>query len=194
MPLSIDWAGLTAVNPDITGWILVEALPQVSFPVVQGPDDAYYVNRTYDGQTSGSGCIFMSCLCSRDFSSPHTPIYGHNMNNGTMFSPLYTHRADDTFRRNPYIWILTPQGAYCYKVFSVFETARSSDAFAVFLTRGRAFLEHAYGLMARGQFYRDTEVLLTEESRIISLVSCVPSTYNRTVISAVCVSARQPGE
>ena len=191
VPLLIDWEGLRTVNRDIAGWIYVEALPQISYPVLQGKDDSYYVYRTYDGEESRSGCIFMSTLCARDFSASHSVVYGHNMNDGTMFSPLYAHRGDGTFLKNPYIWILTPEGAFCYRIFSVFETARSSDAFTVFLEGSHAFLEHAYGLMARGSFYRDTGVLPSTESKIISLVTCVPEIYNRTVISAVRVASVQ---
>lgn len=193
-PVAVDWAALSAVNPDIAGWIFIEALPQVSYPVLQGADDEYYVYRTYDRQASSSGCIFISSLCSRDLSSPHTLVYGHNMNNGTMFSPLYTHRGDGTFEKDPYIWFLTPGGDYCYRVFSIFETVRTSEAFTVFYRRDEAFLEHAYGLLARGSFYRDESVSLNKESRIITLISCVPSTYNRTAVCAVCISEPKPGE
>ena len=40
--LEIDFAGLKAVNPDVIAWIQIPAL-DISYPVVQGKDNAYCV-------------------------------------------------------------------------------------------------------------------------------------------------------
>ena len=41
--LEIDFAGLKAVNPDVIAWIQIPAL-DISYPVVQGKDNAYYLH------------------------------------------------------------------------------------------------------------------------------------------------------
>ena len=186
-PLYIDWPALHRVNTDIMGWVYVEALPQISYPILQGPNDAYYVHLTYDLKPSNAGCIFMSYLCRPDFSTPHTLIFGHNINNGTMFSPLYAHRGDGTFVNNPYIWIMTEKADYCYQIFSIFEVPRNSEAFMIHHSSNEAFADFAKTLLARGSWYRNTSVSLDKDDHVISLVCCVPNTYNRCVLSAVRV-------
>ena len=44
--LEIDFAGLKAVNPDVIAWIQILAL-DISYPVVQGKDNAYYLHHVF---------------------------------------------------------------------------------------------------------------------------------------------------
>ena len=44
--LEIDFAGLKAVNPDVIAWIQIPAL-DISYPVVQGKDNAYYLHHLF---------------------------------------------------------------------------------------------------------------------------------------------------
>ena len=47
--LEIDFAGLKAVNPDVIAWIQIPAL-DISYPVVQGKDNAYYLHHLFFGR------------------------------------------------------------------------------------------------------------------------------------------------
>ena len=60
-PISVDWDKLKEINEDIIGWVYFTGLPQISYPILQAEDNAYYVNRTYDlsSDDSKAGSIFM---------------------------------------------------------------------------------------------------------------------------------------
>ena len=47
-PISIDFSSLKSINDDVIGWIYMEALPQISYPVVQGKDNSTYLHQTYE--------------------------------------------------------------------------------------------------------------------------------------------------
>lgn len=49
--LEIDFAGLKAVNPDVIAWIQIPAL-DISYPVVQGKDNAYYLHHLFSGESN----------------------------------------------------------------------------------------------------------------------------------------------
>ena len=62
----IDFAGLKEINPDIVGWIQMEAL-DVSYPIVKGTDNDHYLHYTFEGQQNAAGAIFMEHTNNSNF-------------------------------------------------------------------------------------------------------------------------------
>ncbi|MBQ3100087.1 MAG: class B sortase, partial [Clostridia bacterium] len=80
---------LQQINPDICGWINIPGTQNINYPIVQGTDNDYYLTREFKGGYLAAGSIFLDYRCDRDFNANHnTVIYGHNMQNGLMFSEL----------------------------------------------------------------------------------------------------------
>ena len=50
--LQVDFEGLKKINPDVIAWIQIPAL-DISYPVVQGKDNYYYLHHMFDGQEIG---------------------------------------------------------------------------------------------------------------------------------------------
>ena len=69
--LQIDFEGLQAVNPDVIGWIDIPGL-SISYPVVQGTDNAYYLHHLFTGEYNSSGSIFADCHNQPDFTDQNT--------------------------------------------------------------------------------------------------------------------------
>ena len=90
-PVSVDFDELTALCADMVGWLY---LPDtvINYPVVQGTDNDYYLNRFYDGKPNVGGTLFVDYVCPGDFSGANTIIYGHNMKNGSMEESRVFHR------------------------------------------------------------------------------------------------------
>ena len=86
-PLAVDFESLKAINPDVKGWLYIEAL-DISYPVVQGPDNDAYLHTTYEGTSNFAGSIFLDYQNQDDFSDGNTIVYGHNMKNLSMFGKL----------------------------------------------------------------------------------------------------------
>ena len=73
----VDFSQLAQINPDIVGWIYIEGT-KINYPVVQAENNRYYMSRLFDGSYNASGCIFLDCRSSSDFSDRHSIIYGHH--------------------------------------------------------------------------------------------------------------------
>ncbi len=67
--LKIDFEGLQAVNPDVIAWIDIPGL-SISYPVVQGTDNAYYLHHLFTGEYNSSGSIFADWHNQPDFTDP----------------------------------------------------------------------------------------------------------------------------
>ena len=108
-PVSIDFDSLRSINEDVIGWIYVEALDGVSYPVVKGTDNDQYLHLTYEKNYNFAGTIFIDYENKADFSDCNTLVYGHNMKNGTMFGQLKNFSKDDSaYNKSKYFWIFTP--------------------------------------------------------------------------------------
>ena len=46
-PMDIDFASLKSVNDDVVGWIYVEAVPDINYPIVHGKDNETYKKSKY---------------------------------------------------------------------------------------------------------------------------------------------------
>ena len=58
-PMDIDFASLKSVNDDVVGWIYVEAVPDINYPIVHGRDNETYLHRTYEKNYNFAGTIFV---------------------------------------------------------------------------------------------------------------------------------------
>ena len=67
----MDLPALQQVNSDVIGWIAIPGT-EISYPLVQGTDNDYYLTHTWNQNSSAVGAIFMDCRCSADFSGFNT--------------------------------------------------------------------------------------------------------------------------
>ncbi|MCL2340039.1 MAG: class B sortase, partial [Actinomycetia bacterium] len=110
-PIDVNWTALQRINPDIIAWIFVPGT-RLSYPIVQGQDNEFYLTHTADGAANSSGAIFLDYQNSADFSDLSTFVYGHNMLGKTMFSEITNYVDAQFLADHPRIIILTPQKNY----------------------------------------------------------------------------------
>lgn len=129
----VDFAALREVNPDIVAWIYIEGT-EINYPVVQGSDNSYYLNHLFNGEWNGSGCIFLDSRNDANFTDQHSIIYGHHMQNGTMFASLDKYKQQEFFDEHPLGLLVTPDKNYKIEFFSGYVTAPQGDAWEVGFT------------------------------------------------------------
>ena len=181
-PISVDWDELKEINEDIIGWVYFTGLPQISYPILQAEDNAYYVNRTYDlsSDDSKAGSIFMDYRMASDFSSPYSIIYGHNVRDGSMLSDLALLKDQKLYDEEPYFWILTPKGTTAIR-FLNFQCHRSADVFQrSFDCWGEDFSKWQSELKLRNSMQGD--VKLKEYGHVVVFSTCVPNSFDRTIV------------
>lgn len=174
--LEIDFDGLLKQNPDFLGWIYLPGL-NISYPIVQGTDDEYYLHHTYTGETNSSGCIFMEAQSTGQLKSYNTFLYGHNMKNGTMFGGLKRYiRENDFLEANPDFYIYTRDASYKYSIYSYYITSPVSDTYQ--LTSGREeyskYQKHVLSLSSH-----DCNVDVDPNRPTVTLSTCSGSGENK---------------
>ena len=118
---NLDWDALHKECEDIYAWIYVPDTT-VDYPIVQHPtDNAYYLNHNLDGSKGYPGTIYTEDYNSKDFTDPHTVIYGHNLKDKTMFSSLHNFEDSELVNIEHYIFIYTEDYVYVYEIFGAYE-------------------------------------------------------------------------
>ena len=170
--LQIDFANLKKTNPDFRGWLYFPAL-DISYPVVQGEDNNYYLKHSFEGESVNAGCIFMDCEASADWSDRNTFVFGHNMRDESMFGSFKNLlKGTVSCKEDPYFYIYTEDKVYIYEIFAYYETRSTSDRFATF-TSDATYDDYVQWATEHSLYASDAD--LSDRGNIVSLSTCYGS-------------------
>ena len=167
--MEVDFKSLKEKNPDTVGWLYVGSCG-ISYPIVQGEDNDYYMHHTFEGTANSSGAIIMDYRDDKYLKDWNTFIYGHNMKNGSMFGSLKKLLKDESlYDSDPYIYVYLPGYIYRYQIFSYYKDKPDSKMYwtADNLQEYRQYIRDALSLSVR-----DLGVETSEENNMITLVTC----------------------
>jgi len=167
--IEVDFPALRAKNQDTVGWLYVGSCG-ISYPIVQGEDNDYYMHITFEGNRNASGAIIMDYRDDKYLKDWNTFIYGHNMKNGSMFGSLKKLLKDETLvDQDPYIYVFLPGYIYRYKIFSYYKDKPDSKMYWTpdNLQEYRQYIRDALSLSVK-----DMGVETSEENNMITLVTC----------------------
>ena len=121
-------------NPDCIYWIRIPDT-QIDYPVMYHPEEKdYYLKKDFYGDYAYAGTIYLSDYCDPE-ESDNLILYGHHMNNGSMFADLDRYKDRDFGKEHDRIELQTLHGAEYYRVIA---------AFAVPVYTGNDFLFYGF--------------------------------------------------
>lgn len=174
--LEIDFDGLRAVYPDVIGWIDIPGV-EISYPILQGKDNSYYLSHLASGEDGISGSIFLDCHNQPDLSDQNTIIYGHNMRDDSMFGKLDGYLEKSRYEIQPYFYIYVPEKVYIYHILSAYEGSADSVAYTYQFSAEEEVLSFLEEIM-RNSVY-DTGIQAGAGDRIVTLSTCTNSGRNK---------------
>lgn len=187
----VDFDALKEINKDVVGWIRFEEPAVISYPVVQGRDNAEYLYKTFKGFENTVGSIFVNAYNNPDFKDQNTIIYGHYMNNGTMFNELDQYAEKAFWEQHPYFYIYTPDGTELqYHIYSAGVVKDTSESYIYQFADEAAFAE--FVKITRDASNYDTGIEVGEDAQIVTLSTCTKDNNDeRFVVHAVKVAERR---
>lgn len=185
---TMDLGALQAINSDCKGWILI-ANTTISYPLMQGTDNSYYLNHNYKKKANSAGAIFLDNRNATNLTDFNSIVYGHRMKNGTMFEPLKNYKSLSYWKKHPYIYITLPEGkTYQYTIFASYEASASGESYRTNfdgdMQAKQAFLDYAVGASSI-----KTAISVNAKDRILTLSTCTGHGYDtRLIIQAKLTS------
>lgn len=163
------------ISEDIYAWIYIPNT-HIDYPVFQHTtDNSYYLEHNIDGSEGYPGCIYTENYNAKDFSDPHTVIYGHNMRDTTMFSDLHLYEDEEFFENNRYVYIYTEDMVYVYKIFAAYQTNNAHQLLNYDFSNKntvKSYLENTASRMEEPKVY-DEDTVFSEDDQILTLSTCV---------------------
>ena len=163
--LDVNFSELKKKNKDTIGWIKLEGT-NVNYPVVQGTDNSYYLNHSFDKSYNEAGWVFMDYRNDYETLNKNTIIYAHARVDGTMFGTLKK-VLNEEWHENKSNHIIK---------FSTITTKFSSD---------NDFNNFINALKERSIFNFSATPKIND--KIITLSTCKDSKGNRIVVHAILI-------
>lgn len=162
-------SNLLSMNSECFGWISI-AGTNINYPVMHTQSNPQkYLNKNFYGEYNYSGTPFMDSRCSAD--STNLIIYGHHMNNGTMFADLCNYTDYSYFTEHPTVVLETKDGPFAYSVFSVMKV-KSDDNWYRFTTVGTEKSYNSRIEYAKEKSIYDTGITPVYGQQILTLSTC----------------------
>lgn len=181
---------LSKTYPDIVGWLDVPNT-SASFPIVQSNEsDYYYLNHDAQKNLDEAGACYIEMANKKDFSDPVTVMYGHNMNDGSMFHTLHNFENQEFFNNNDKFYVYTKGHKLTYTVAAAYATNDSHILNTHDFSKPEELLKYEQSIMNDLSTTKRVRqgVTLNENSKLLQLSTCMsdPALKNqRFVVTGV---------
>lgn len=166
---TVNFEDLSEINSDIIGWLDIDNTA-INYPVVQGEDNSYYLKHLFDKNYNSSGCIFLNCNNSFDFSDHNNVIYGHHMKNGTMFSSLMEYKNQDYYDAHPQAILVSLTQNYIIDIFSGYVASTNDNAWRISFASENEYAEWIAKIKKRSCFI--SNIAPSVSDKIITFSTC----------------------
>lgn len=183
-----DLQSILKINSDIIGWIKIDGT-NIDYPVMQNED--FYLHRNVYKNYSNSGTPYLAEYCNVK-TSDNLIIYGHHMNNNTMFSNLVNYENYNYYKNHKYIKFYTLEDNKTiendYEIVFAFKTVAYSDKGFKYYNYTKFYDENDFNSFVqkcRNYEFYNTNVKVNYGDKLITLSTCEYSQKNgRMVIIA----------
>ena len=154
-------------NKDVVGWI--ECSDVLSYPLVKGMDNDYYLNHNALRQSNISGSIFLDYRT--DFTSSNCIIYGHNMKGRQMFGKLLNFIKASFAKNHDTFYIDDGTMKHQYKLASVNLVSDTSEDYKISFGENDNEYNKWYSDILNTKYYHNESEKIKSEN-VITLSTC----------------------
>ena len=150
----------------------------ISYPIMQGEDNSYYLKHLPNGDRNKMGSIFLDYR-NNGFNDKNTIIYGHNFNNGTMFSDLLNYKSFEFYKNHSNYKIYTSDKVIEVAIFAVYIADATKDELPINFesTDFEDYLD-----MVLESNLINSEVSIDSEDNLITLCTCSNGSWKNRLI------------
>lgn len=190
------YAAVYEQNPDFAGWLTIPGT-NIDYPVMQSIENPnFYLKHAFDGSYSDYGVPYAQENCDLELSD-NIILYGHHMNDGSMFADLCKYESEGFYREHSTFTFDTLSGYGNYEIVTVFKTvAYSQDGFKYYHFVNAECEEdfEEYLAQCRALALYNTGVTAEYGDQLLTLSTCEYSRTNGRIVIVAKRIADPPAE
>lgn len=170
------YENLLKINPQVLGWIAIPGT-QLSFPLLQGEDNDYYLHHDIYGRESRYGAIFADYKANLYGGESNIIIYGHHMRNGSMFGSLEEYDSRSYYEEHPSFFLFLPEEEREYEIIAVLKNdiySREKEPFQYYdyerIETKEMFDKYCQGIKSHSLY--DTGLAAEYGDELVTLCTC----------------------
>ena len=193
--VTVDWDALKAANPDTVAWVYMPGTT-INYPVVQGDDNEHYLYYDFDndaGWLAEYGAIFLDYQNDPKFTDPVEFIYGHHMNDGSMFAPIATLEDQSAFDDHRIVYVLTPEGNYRLRGFAVVHCPSDEAIVQVKFAQKKEFVAYVQDKLDRSLVNPGKVPAAKDMGHVFAFATCDAASAGRDILFAYVLDTTAKG-
>lgn len=185
----VDFEKLKLQNSDTVAYLKVDNT-DVEYVVVKGNDNDYYLNHNFNKDYNVAGWIFADYKNKFDGTDKNIVIYGHNMQDGSMFASLkeiLTSAWHENEKQQ--ITLVTETETQKYEIISSYSIEPEDYYIKTNFDNNMEFSEFLTTITSRS--YYDYHASINTSDKILTLSTCTGNGKDRIVIHAKKINTEE---
>ena len=184
--LDVDFSELKSINPDTIGWIYINNT-NINYPFVQGQDNSYYLDHSFDKKYNIAGWLFADFRSNFNEFKKNSVIYGHGRIDQLMFGSLNNVLEESwyTNEENQIIKISTPTKNTLWQIVSIYVVPSESYYLTHTFENDKSYQKFIDTMLSRSIYNFNQKV--TTKDHLLTLSTCLDNNGNRIVVQSKLV-------
>ena len=180
--INVDINALKEKNKDTVGWINVNNT-NINYPYVQGKDNSYYLNHSYDKSYNEAGWVFLDYRNNSTLSDKNNILYAHSRLDKTMFGSLSKTLKSNWYNNkdNHIIRLSTETENTMWQIFSVYKIPEETYYITTNFSNDSEYEKFLNIIKERSIHNFNTDININD--KVLTLSTCYSDT-ERTVVHA----------
>ena len=180
--INVDINALKEKNKDTVGWINVNNT-NINYPYVQGKDNKYYLNHSYDKSYNEAGWVFLDYRNNSTLSDKNNILYAHSRLDKTMFGSLSKTLKSNWYNNkdNHIIRLSTETENTMWQIFSVYKIPEETYYITTNFSNDSEYEKFLNIIKERSIHNFNTDININD--KVLTLSTCYSDT-ERTVVHA----------
>ncbi len=188
--LTVNFSKLLLKNNNTVGYIKINNTA-VNYPVVQGSDNEFYLNHSFDKSENKAGWIFLDFRGNLIDLVDNNVIYGHSRLDATLFGSLNLVLTSEwqNNKDNYVIYLSTLKENMLFQIFSIYTIPKES----YYITPNFASIEKKKNWLneMKKRNVAPIDTLVNENDKILTLSTCQNNYGGRIVVHSKLIKKQK---